>query len=74
MEEKYAKIMKDIAEMKKWLYNEIKNYVATLTVEQKLQLAKDQNTTVFVLKVLGEDPDPEVSAVARKKLNEILRH
>ena len=74
MEEKYIKIKKDIAEMKKWLYNEIKNYVATLTVEQKLQLAKDQNTTVFVLKVLGEDPDPEVSAVARKKLNEILRH
>jgi len=54
------KIMNDIVKMKEKLYEEAKNYIATLTVEQKLELAKDPNTSVFDLEVLGEDPNAEI--------------
>ena len=52
--------MNDIVKMKEKLYEEAKNYIATLTVEQKLELAKDPNTSVFDLEVLGEDPNAEI--------------
>ena len=62
MEEKYAKNMKE-------LYKDVKNnYLATLTVEQKLELAKDPNISAIVLVPLGEDLNPEIRIAVAKNL------
>ena len=58
MEDKYIKIMKDVAKWKEAFYEDIKeNYIAKLSKEEKLKLAKDPDTSIFFLAVLGEDPD-----------------
>ena len=62
MEEKYAKNMKE-------LYEAVKNnYLATLTVEQKLELAKDPEISAIVLVPLGEDLNPEIRIEVAKNL------
>jgi len=62
MEEKYAKNMKE-------LYEAVKNnYLATLTVEQKLELAKDPNISAIILVPLGEDLNPEIRIEVAKNL------